>query len=65
MVTDENFWLIGDSGGRVWRVDWETGKKEIVYRNNSGAYLDLATSPQLNAAITVGEDGAITLWDYV
>ncbi|CAD8122108.1 unnamed protein product [Paramecium sonneborni] len=65
VVTDEHFWLIGDQGGRVWRVDWETGKKEIVYRNNSGPYLDLAPSPQLNAAITVGDDGAITLWDYV
>jgi hypothetical protein len=44
-VKDENFWLIGDQGGRVWRIDWETGRKEIVYRSNSGAFLDLAPSP--------------------
>lgn len=65
VVQAESFWLVGDQGGRVWRVDWENEKSEIVYKSNSGPQYDLALSHQMNAAISVGDDGGIRLWNYV
>mmetsp|Transcript_16248 Transcript_16248/g.13872 ORF Transcript_16248/g.13872 Transcript_16248/m.13872 type:complete len:351 (-) Transcript_16248:313-1365(-) len=32
---------------------------------NSGKLMDLAVSNRVNAAVTIGEDGAVRLWDYV
>jgi hypothetical protein len=40
-------------------------RKEVVYRTNSGKLYDLVAAPTFNAAITVGQDGAVRLWDYV
>lgn len=32
---------------------------------NAGPILDMAVSPLNNSAVTIGEDGAVRLWDYV
>lgn len=32
---------------------------------NAGKILDMALSPLNNSAVTIGEDGAVRLWDYV
>jgi len=31
---------------------------------NSGKFMDLALSPINNSAISIGEDGAVRMWDY-
>ena len=33
-------------------------------RTNSGRFADLAISPNINAATTIGKDGIVRLWDY-
>ncbi len=32
---------------------------------NSGKFTDLTTCPNRNIAITIGDDSAVRLWDYV
>jgi WD40 repeat protein len=62
----ESFWIVGDAKGKVWKVDLpDFEKKEVVYRTNSGKLYDMATAPTFNATITVGQDGAVRLWDFV
>lgn len=31
---------------------------------NSGKMMDLVVSSRVNAAVSIGEDGALRLWDY-
>lgn len=33
--------------------------------SNSGSLNDLVVSDTMNCAVTIGEDGAVRLWDYV
>ena len=32
---------------------------------NSGSLNDVSVSDTLNCAVTIGEDGAVRLWDYI
>ena len=66
----EKFWLVFDKTGFIWKInipDLETQEieKEVVMETNSGKLMDLAVSNRVNAAVTIGEDGAVRLWDYV
>jgi hypothetical protein len=38
-------------------------ERELIHQSNSGKVLDVACSPQNNALITVGQDGAVRLYD--
>lgn len=44
------------------KLDYEM---ETIMEMNSGRLNDLILSPVNNGAITVGDDGAVRLWDYV
>lgn len=36
----------------------------LILATNAGKVRDLIISPNTNAAITVGDDGAVRVWDY-
>jgi len=65
----DNFWLICDANGKIIRFELSENKKDYdtktIKVTNSGKFLDVAVSPVSNCSITIGEDGAVRLWDYV
>ena len=65
MVKSDGFWLIQDFKGRMWKLDCETLKSEIVMEFHSGRINDMAISDCGNMCATVGQDGNIKFWDYV
>ena len=65
MVRGDNFWLIQDFKGRLWKLDFDTLKSEIVLDFHSGRINDMAVSDCGNMCATVGQDGNIKFWDYV
>lgn len=65
MVRGDGFWLIQDFKGRLWRLDCETLKSNMVLDFHSGRINDMAVSDCGNMCTTVGEDGNIKFWDYV
>ena len=65
MVRGPNFWLVQDFKGRLWKIDFETLKSEIVLDFHSGRINDMAISDCGNMCVTVGQDGNIKFWDYV
>jgi len=65
MVRGENFWLVQDFKGRLWKMNFETLKSEIVLDFHSGRINDMAISDCGNMCCTVGQDGNIKFWDYV
>ena len=65
MVRGENFWLVQDFKGRLWKLDFQTLKSEIVLDFHSGRINDMAISDCGNMCVTCGQDGNIKFWDYV
>jgi len=59
-----NFWLVYDTHGVVWRLTLPTFEQQAVMETNAGKMMDLCLSNHVNAAVSVGEDGAVRLWDY-
>lgn len=60
-----DFWLIYDANGKIWKLKLPSFEQELVLDTNAGKMMDLCLSNQVNAAVTIGEDGAVRLWDYV
>lgn len=58
-----------DSNGAIEKVRISDNKQDFeserVLSTNSGQLNDLIVSPISNGAITVGDDGAVRLWDFV
>lgn len=65
MVRGDNFWLIQDFKGRLWRLDFDTLQSQIVLDFHSGRINDMAISDCGNMCVSVGQDGNIKFWDYV
>jgi len=65
MVRGEGFWLIQDFKGRLWKLDCESLKSNLVLDFHSGRINDASVSDCGNMCATVGEDGNIKFWDYV
>lgn len=62
---DPNFWLIHDANGKVFKYEPATAEKTIILKTNSGKLVDMAMSKSDDAAVTIGQDGAVRLWDFV
>ena len=60
-----NFWLVYDTHGIIWRLSLPDFEQRIVMETNAGKMMDLCLSNHVNAAVSVGEDGAVRLWVYV
>ena len=58
-------WLLFDTNGYIWKLTLPNLDQELVMETNSGKLMDLAVSNRINAAVTIGEDGAVRLWDFV
>lgn len=65
MVRGDEFWLVQDFKGRLWKLNFETLESELVLDFHSGRINDMAISDCGNMCTTVGEDGNIKFWDYV
>jgi len=65
MVKGLNFWLVQDFKGRLWKLDFETLKSEVVLDFHSGRIHDMTISDCGNMCVSVGQDGNIKFWDYV
>ena len=51
----EIFWIVGDAHGRIWKIELpDFENREIIFNTNSGKIHDLALSPVMNSALTVG-----------
>ncbi len=57
--------MVFDQNGFIWKLKLPNLEQELVMEVNAGKLMDLATSTKVNAAVTIGEDGALRLWDYV
>ena len=60
----EDYWVVQDAHGALWKYEEETDKRELILEFNSGKYLDFAVSPLNNCAVSSGFDGCIRLLDY-
>ncbi|EAS07768.2 WD repeat protein (macronuclear) [Tetrahymena thermophila SB210] len=69
ILVQENFWIVIDANGRIQKIKISENKTdyemETLLEMNSGRLNDIIVSPIQNGAITVGDDGAVRLWDYV
>jgi WD40 repeat protein len=65
MMKGNDFWLLQDARGRLWKLMIEDDEYHEIIHYHSGKIMDLAVSTQTNAAITVGVDGSVKLWDYL
>ncbi|KRX11116.1 WD40-repeat-containing domain [Pseudocohnilembus persalinus] len=69
IVMHEQFWLVQDANGKILRVEISDTKQEhqvqLIRETNAGSLNDMALSPNNNSCITIGQDGAVRLWDYV
>lgn len=61
----EKFWLVFDKTGFIWKLSLPDFDQEVIMETNAGKMMDLAVSNRVNAAVTIGEDGCVRLWDYV
>lgn len=62
---DTDTWLVSDARGKIWSWNLETNESKEILHFHSGALSDLAVSPNRNAAVTLGYDGSMRLWDYL
>ena len=60
----EDFWIVQDAKGALWRYEPETDNRSEILTFNSGKFNDFALSPLNNCLITTGFDGYVRLWDY-
>ncbi len=65
----DTFWVVQDAKGNLIkleinenRVDYEA---TVILTTNAGKLNDMKISPLHNAAVTIGDDGGVRLWDYV
>lgn len=65
MVRGDEFWLVQDFKGRLWKLKFDSLESELVLDFHSGRINDMAISDCGNMCTTVGEDGNIKFWDYV
>lgn len=60
-----DFWMVHDGHGNIFKYFPEEKRQENTFKTNSGKLNGLAISHSENACATIGEDGAVRLWDYV
>jgi len=61
----EGKWLVHDGMGRYFNFWFDKEKApEEIHRANSGRYMGLCHSRVYNAAVTIGEDGYVRVWNY-
>ena len=60
----DDFWIVQDANGGIWRYEPETDNRTQILSFNSGKFTDFAISPLNNYIITTGFDGCVRAWDY-
>ena len=65
MIKGNDHWLIGDGKGKIWKMMIETMEVKLVTSFHSKRVRDLSVPHSINAALTLGEDGHVKLWDFV
>lgn len=65
MIKGTDHWLIADGKGKIWRLPFSTMEPQLITTFHSKGVTDLAIPHSINSSITVGEDGAVKLWDFV
>lgn len=58
-------WVVADGRGKMWRLDTETKEYVEVMHFHAGRINDLVLPAETNAAVSLGSDGVIKLWDFV
>jgi len=58
-------WIIADGRGKMWRLNTESKEYKEILHFHAGRINDLVLAKNINAAISLGSDGIIKLWDYV
>ena len=64
MIKGHDHWLIADGKGKIWKMNIDNMHVTEITHFHSKRVQDLCLPP-INAALTVGEDGQVKLWDYV
>jgi WD40 repeat protein len=49
----------------MYVMDKETDNYKCIYEFHQGHINSLVTSPNLNYAVSTGEDGVVKVWDFV
>ena len=49
----------------MWKLQLPNFKQELIFKTNSGKIMDLAVSGTDYASVSIGEDGALRVWDYI
>ena len=66
MIKGNDHWLIVDGNGKIWKMMMDAAMTvtEIMHYH-SRRLMDLVLPPSQRAAVTIGEDGQVKLWDYI
>lgn len=65
MVKCDDFWLLQDANGFLWKLDCESQRSEQIKEFQSGSINEMALSDAYNLALTIGDDGTCRLQDFV
>mmetsp|Transcript_13054 Transcript_13054/g.24383 ORF Transcript_13054/g.24383 Transcript_13054/m.24383 type:complete len:1620 (+) Transcript_13054:1554-6413(+) len=65
IVKDEEKWIIVDGKGKLWFVSHDFSDQRVLQNYHAGKIMDSIIAPVGNALITIGQDGATRLWDFI
>lgn len=65
LIKGDKIWFSVDRKGKIWKISEDFLEQHVLLDFHSGKIMDIVTSPECNAAVTIGEDGSTRLWDFI
>lgn len=53
-----------DTKGKIFKLAFKDFSAQLIHTTNSGKFSGITTSETLNAAVSIGEDSCVRLWDF-
>lgn len=61
---DKKFWVLCDAIGKIFKLNLDDFSVKVIHQTNSGKFNSLVASETMNAAISIGDDSSVRLWDF-
>ena len=65
LIKGDKLWFSVDRTGKLWKISEDFLEQNILMDFHAGKIMDVVSSPECNAIVTIGEDGSTRLWDFI
>jgi len=61
---NNEFWILCDAKGKLFKLNTKDFAIQLIHQTNSGKFSGISASETMNAAVSIGEDSCVRLWDF-